>query len=551
MINRISRIELLLLTVLFLTGFVLRVWNLSSVGLDHFDEGAYVFSALGLTDPQQPHRLYPNQIRFSPPLYFSLVGLAYKVFGHPSDMAAFLVNVIFGTLTILVVWWLGRSWFNPPAGIAAASLLAFNEFHISLSRSALTDITFAFFFFLSLGAIVETIKRQKVTLAILSGLLIGLTWNTKYHGWLALVIGILAFIPYSYFSHTSIESFKKAVYLFVVMGIVAGISFLPWVIIIQSQPGGYFELAKYQRTMLSLHWLRDLWRQIQQQLFFEGPFSRLSVLIAVSGALILSGWRERLSIKFVVLIVFLSLSAMLIGGAGTVALLTLISVPIFLRRSTTYSSWIIMVGVGIFALITPFYHPYARLVLPLVIFFFLSGGFWLSYNLSETRQVIKSIPWKKLISVSFIVLAVIALDFSIPTSSNPWRPSRSEADASVAMEKIIPPGSRVVVIGEPSVAFYLNLANRPAFERIEDPEEIGKIQTPVYLVTGIYTKVAPSLRDGLEKLNDRLVLLGKFPVEPKDLRLLDDLSPEEASTFISKPNGFFDLTLYQLNPPKP
>src|SRR5262245_32987534 len=49
--SRITRMELCVVLTLLLLGFAFRIWKISSVGLDHFDEGVYVFSALGLTDP--------------------------------------------------------------------------------------------------------------------------------------------------------------------------------------------------------------------------------------------------------------------------------------------------------------------------------------------------------------------------------------------------------------------------------------------------------------------------------------------------------------------
>ena len=45
---RISKIELALILILTLAGFGLRVWKIQEVGLNHYDEGVYVLSALSL-----------------------------------------------------------------------------------------------------------------------------------------------------------------------------------------------------------------------------------------------------------------------------------------------------------------------------------------------------------------------------------------------------------------------------------------------------------------------------------------------------------------------
>ena len=57
-------------------------------------------------------------------------------------------------------------------------------------------------------------------------------------------------------------------------------------------------------------------------------------------------------------------------------------------------------------------------------------------------------------------------------------------EAAAAMQKIIPPGSRVIVIGEPPLAFYLHIANRPALERTEDLAVLESLNTSVFVVTG-------------------------------------------------------------------
>src|SRR3990172_3196993 len=125
--------ELALLLVVLLAGFGLRVWQISQVGLSHFDEGVYAFGALGLHDATQPHVFYPEQIKYSPPLYPGLTALAYRIGGGASDTAAILLNVVLGALTIPLAWAVGRAWFGAPAGLATAALLALNGAHIGLS----------------------------------------------------------------------------------------------------------------------------------------------------------------------------------------------------------------------------------------------------------------------------------------------------------------------------------------------------------------------------------------------------------------------------------
>src|SRR5688572_26557900 len=179
--------------VIALTGCALglRAWGFGDTGLGQFDEGVYAFTGLGLTDPSQPYRMFPEQQKFSPLVYVSLVALSYLLRGA-SAHSAILVNVIVGTLSVLGVWWIARRWFGAAAAIGAAVFTALSEAHVILSRTALTDVTFTLLFFIALAAMVWSLERGGTWRAVVAGVLVGLAWNTKYHGWFALVIVAMA-----------------------------------------------------------------------------------------------------------------------------------------------------------------------------------------------------------------------------------------------------------------------------------------------------------------------------------------------------------------------
>jgi len=546
--SRITRMELCVVLTLLLLGFAFRIWKISSVGLDHFDEGVYVFSALGLTDPSQPYRLYPEQIKFSPPLFFSLVGLVYCVFGGPSDTAAILINAGLGTLTIALLWWVGRSWFGPQTGIAGAALLAFSEYHIGLSRTALTDVAFAFFFLLALAFIVAALQRQSVGLSVIAGLMVGLAWNTKYHGWFILLIAGAAWLPFAWHCRGTNAAQRRSFFLLGIVAVVAAACYLPWAFFVQSQAGGYIALVKYQRTLMhGSEWLNNLWRQAQMQLFLEGPLSRSSILIAFLCVLLVSGGRSRLRAKFLLTVVLLSMSVLLVGGAGTAALLALLAIPVLVRNMSSFPAWLALSWLAVWFFATPLYRPYARLVLPFTIATYVVAGLWMSATVNEPEGEEASFAWRPMLTA--VAAAVVgAITLFMPDPSDPWRLSRSVPQAAAAMQTMIPPGSRVIVIGEPELAFYLHVANRPAFERTEDVAVLESLRTPVFLVTGTYAKISPITRKGLAKLGERLVLLGTFPMTPSDVRLLDDLVPLRARLYRANPGDRYDITLYQLLP---
>jgi len=132
-------------------GFLLRL-----PGLDRdlwFDEAISFFNARGA---DVATKIIPNGPEFTsdvvaqaggwheslvavshsertPPLYFLLLRIWMELFGE-GNQALRLLSVILGVVTILAVFLLGRTMFNEPVGLAAASMLAILPSHIQHSQ---------------------------------------------------------------------------------------------------------------------------------------------------------------------------------------------------------------------------------------------------------------------------------------------------------------------------------------------------------------------------------------------------------------------------------
>jgi len=548
--TRVSRLEAALLLALIFLGFALRVYGLSSIGLNHFDEGVYAYSAYSIVKPGGPYFLYRGQKLISPPFFFVLIALSYFVSGGPSDTAAFFLNVLLGTLSIVLIWWAGRRWFGPAAGVVAAVLLTFNGLHTALSRTALTDVAFALLFLLALTLITVALERQSMRFALLAGLSVGLAWNTKYHGWLTLVVAAAAFIPFAWQSGMRIQSLVRPLYLGAIMTVTAAVCYLPWAILVQLRPGGYAELTEHHKRYLSLHWLRNLWTQIQMQMYLEGRLSRCSIFVALLCVVLVFGWRFRVTLKFL-LILLLCASTVVIGGAGAAALLALLAVPKVFRKPASYPAWLVLTWLAVWLVMAPFYEPYPRLVLPFTIASYLLAGLWLATTVRQSQQELGRFPWRPTLALAGIVVAAfVNLN---PSPFDPWRPSRSMPEIASALNAIVPPGSNLDVMGEPSLLFYLRLAGRTA---VDDPflgADDFRERSPLYLVIGFHAKTLPYLRDLLKEQRDRLVQVQTFPMDPIDLRLLDALDPYRARQFRAQRDDTFDLILYRVSasPPIP
>ncbi|MGQ0647590.1 MAG: ArnT family glycosyltransferase [Gemmatimonadaceae bacterium] len=541
----IGTLEIAVLALATVTGLALRGWHLGDAGLTHFDEGVYAFTGLGVADPSQPSRFFPDQQKFSPPVYFLLVALS-NVLGVSPERSPFLVNVAMGTLTIPVLWVLTRRWFGPVAAAGTAWLVAMSEFHILMSRTALTDVTFALAFFLALGGVLAAIEHGTRRSAVLAGLLVGLAWNTKYHGWFALVIAAMVIAARGTLQHADRAWVRRAVRRWLLMCVVAAVCYVPWSLFIQSQSGASSGWASYFATMLRLDWVGNLWRQIQQQAYLEGPWSRTSVPLAALAAQLVAARHGR---TFPVwLVPALGVAALLVGGSGSALLLTAVALWQAWRRGMSGADWLLASLVLLWLVMAPIYHPYFRLILPFSLATCVLAG--AAFRSRVPIGPFARVPVRMLAPGAAGTVVVATLSMRLSDPSSPWRPTRSLPDAAAAMDAALPAGTPVSVIGEPALAFYLHQRGHASFERTT-MEALDTLGQPRYVVAGIYLRRAPLVRERFESRRERLELLGRFPLgAPSDLRLLDDFRPDSARRWVTRRDSTYDLLLFRYTPPR-
>ena len=104
---------------------MLRFWAFGRLGLTHFDEGIYAFAGLWIVCAERALRDSTRRsIAYAPPGFPILVGLAYLAFGVSRRLGDPRRRSSAASLTIPVVGWLGRRTFGPGAGAAAAAFAA-------------------------------------------------------------------------------------------------------------------------------------------------------------------------------------------------------------------------------------------------------------------------------------------------------------------------------------------------------------------------------------------------------------------------------------------
>lgn len=293
----VSRAELLALVAILLLAGGLRLFNLSRVAVEHFDEGVYA-SSLWFS-PEEGNE-YPDRHLYAPPLFPWLVEQA-SLFGvilaDGPQTGAILVNIAGGVLTVAAVWWVGRSWFSPMAGLAAALLAATSGFHLLYSRTVLTDTTLGLWLVCAVSVLPAAVAGGRRSQIVLGGVLTGLAWWTKYNGWLPLAISSAGLIAWQtervlLARHGSGVSagLKQAVREWLRWLAVAGVAALVWSPVWWSlqERGGYTAVAANHRQYLVgiSGWWDGLCRQAAAQQFLSGWTDCLGLGLA----LLLCGW---------------------------------------------------------------------------------------------------------------------------------------------------------------------------------------------------------------------------------------------------------------------
>ncbi len=382
--------EILVVIVLTLLGAVIRLWSPGRLGLIHFDEGIYALAGVWSLSPRGFAGIDPMVISYAPPGFPALVGLSYLVFYRVlgvRDFAAILVSIGSGILTIPVAAWLSRRTFGPGAGGAAAAFTALSGPHVAFSRMALTDASFLLCWLIAIGLGQRFLERPSFWRALLLGLGVGLAQLFKYSGWISGAIVAASAVTWLLLHPEEWRARSVAAIwgwgLFAATA--AAIAYWPWFAFVDAH-GGYGAILAHQRSYLGglSSWPGHWSLQLAQEQFLSGgpPWPLCAGILAAAGMLISVGdftLERRVVARIVVEAVGLTALCLICGSLWWPALVFILGAVVRGRGTITQSTTLLSVGFTTLSVMTPFYHPYARLWLPVEAFcWVLVGGLFVS-----------------------------------------------------------------------------------------------------------------------------------------------------------------------------
>ncbi len=113
-----------------------------------------------------------------PPLGFWVQSLSAAIFGF-EGWALILPQVLAGTLSCLVLYWLVRRFYGPNAGLLAALILAVTPIAVATDRNNTMDAQLVLALLLSASALLLAVEKGSLKWLLLGAALIGLGFNIK------------------------------------------------------------------------------------------------------------------------------------------------------------------------------------------------------------------------------------------------------------------------------------------------------------------------------------------------------------------------------------
>lgn len=541
----VGRSECLVLAAILLAGVGLRLADLSRSAVEHFDEAVYASNLL--FGPESGYE-WSGRPFFAPPLlplvieWFDIAGL--MVFGSLPVWWPLLPAWLCGVATIPSLWWIGRRWFSPAAGLLAAGIIALSGIHSAYGASALTDVPLTLALLWGTYWFWRALTSGSDRDAVIAGLITAIAWWTKYNGWLVLAIGISGGLAAQVVLPPGQRRFGVWLRTSLIAAVVAVVAWSPIWLWDAAKVGGYAKIAANHRGYV--HGL-DQWPVAAvQQLSAIASYDQGWICIGpafVLAALAFSGRAGFVSPEIVG-----GIATWTVAGTG---LFAAVSIPVGLatvpglwkesRRiagtegrsvsSATLIAWcLVFAAVLGLTLSTPFYRPYPRLMLPWLALSALLWGGLLCRGILRTSVTGVRSRW--MIAIPILAAAALGGAFRIVQSSGWAGENRfaavesAERIARVLRDQNAGESPVTFLTGDPALFHQLLRRQNFGTAQVNDLKFLDQLPpAPVYLVVGYMAGRDVTFQAGWKPVADRFELVDEFEVHPSRIVLFDFDAP--------------------------
>lgn len=576
--QKVTRPELYWLLGAIIAGSIFRLAFPERMAVEHFDEGVY---ASNFWFGAENDYSYPARFLYAPPLLPAAIEwtmiLASLVGLRPSGVVPLIPSLVTGIAMVPSAWWICRRWFGPTAGLVTAWLIALSDFHASYSRAALTDVPVCLFILWAVhftgkafasvdsagGSSPSSGKGRSQPARwsppwreiMLAGGLTGLSWWTKYNGWLPLAIGLTGGVVWQIALPRSERQVSRTLICWLLIALTAMIAWSPVLWGLQKQ-GGYAKVATNHRQYIvgTNGWIRSAQSQADIVRMYDNPlsapFSRDQLIMRHCHDSAQKSHSRSL----------LEMLSLLLHPVGTLTLsVAVCSIGVLKSRfqdsklpASLALAWLVGMSIS-----TPFYHPYPRLILPWLCSVWICLGMVFEFCSRKVRKDDEnnSVPGMAA-AMCMAALLAIATFRQLSGSGFAWADrtdlQSTSGEIATAVRAVnaregFPADEAIIyVMGEPALVFGLKSEGILAIGPVQDLGFANQTpQRPTFVaVPSRASSVPAEVRSILE--STRFSLQTSVSHQQSHLVLLDDLHPDPGPD----PGPGLPLTewkLYRLN----
>ena len=182
------------------------------------------------------------------PLYSLIMAVLYKVVPD-MELSGTIISVLFGTLTVIVFYLIGKSAFDRKISFVSAIILAFHPYAVRFSADIISESTYFFFFISALGLGYFAITNRKLLLFALTGICSALAYLARPEG-----IGIIIIVAFWYALKdcVKIKVLWKEKLVSILILVVSFLAFsMPYLVFIRQDTGSWSLTKKKEVSYLS------------------------------------------------------------------------------------------------------------------------------------------------------------------------------------------------------------------------------------------------------------------------------------------------------------
>jgi 4-amino-4-deoxy-L-arabinose transferase-like glycosyltransferase len=180
------------------------------------------------------------------PLYSLIMAVLYKVVPN-MELSGTIISVLFGTLTVIVFYLIGKSVFDQKVSFVSSIILAFHPYAVRFSADIISESTYFFFFITALGSGFFAVTKRRHLLFALSGICSALAYLARPEG-IGIIIIVVSFCALK--DCTKIKALWKEKLISVLILTVSFLVFsMPYLVYIKKETG-HWDLTKKKKLTI-------------------------------------------------------------------------------------------------------------------------------------------------------------------------------------------------------------------------------------------------------------------------------------------------------------